>query len=307
MNPHSPEGLGLGQLEHLVGGGASEGPVWDPAGHLYFTRYRDSQIARYDPRDGSVETVVRDTGEANGLTLDREGNLILCEGLNRRVTRIGAGGELTVLADRWEGKRLSRPNDVVGRSDGTLYFTDPGMKVDPAVREIPFSGVFRIPSHGGIELATDECEYPNGLAFSPDESILYVAITRKDEECLAEEERGEVCPHRLVRAFDVAPDGTLSNNRVFAEMTSAEVGPPDGMKVDREGRVYCTGARGIWVFAADGTHLGVIEIPERARNLAFGGDDMSTMYITAGDSLYRLPTGVRGIGAADLMSGRNRT
>ena len=302
MNPNHPEGLGLGELEHLAGGGASEGPVWHPAGHLYFTRYRDSQIAKYDPADGAVETVARDTGEANGLTIDRAGRLVLCEGLNRRVTRIEHDGRITILAESWDGKRLSRPNDVVGRSDGTLYFTDPGMKVDPSTREILFSGVFRVPPEGGIELATDECEYPNGLAFSPDESILYVAITRKDENCVVEESRGDVCTHRLVRAFDVAPDGSLSNNRVFADMTSSELGPPDGMKVDSEGRVYCTGARGIWVFDAKGVHLGVIEVPERARNLAFGGPDMSTMYITAGDSLYRLPTCVRGIGAADLLS-----
>lgn len=306
MNPNRPEGLGLGELELLVGGGASEGPVWEPRGHLYFTQYRDSRIVRFDPKDSSCVTVAQDTGEANGLTLDLQGNLILCEGLNRRVTRLDSDGGITVLAERWEGKRLSRPNDVVGRSDGTLYFTDPGMKVDPAIREISFSGVFMLPPSGGITLATDECEYPNGLAFSPDESILYVAITRKDEQCLIEEERGEVCTHRLVRAFDVAPDGSLSNNRVFADMSSAEVGPPDGMKVDREGRVYCTGARGIWVFAPDGTHLGVIEVPERARNLAFGGLDMSTMYVTAGDSLYALPTDVHGIGPSDLLSHGNQ-
>jgi gluconolactonase len=302
MNLDPPSDLGLGELELLAGGGASEGPVWMPGGLLYFTRYRNGEVARYDAADGHISTIRTDTGEANGLTIDPSGRLIMCEGLNRRVTRVEPDGELTVLAESWAGKRLNRPNDVVCRSDGSVYFTDPGLKVDPAIREIDFSGVFRVSPTGQIEVATDECEYPNGLAFSPDETLLYVAITRRDLACIEEEERGEVCAHRKIRAFDVAPDGSLSNNRVFADMTSAAPGPPDGMKVDRDGRVYCAGANGIWVFGPDGEHIGVIEIPERARNLAFGGADMTTMYDTAGDSLYRLPTGVQGIGAVELLT-----
>jgi gluconolactonase len=150
---------------------------------------------------------------------------------------------------------------------------------------------------GQVDLATDECEYPNGLAFSPDESILYVAISRLDERCVNEAERGEVCVHRRIRAFDVARDGTLSNNRIFVDMSSAEPGVPDGMKVDNSGRVYCAGSGGVWVIARTGERIGIIRFPELARNLAFGGPDMTTLYVTAGDSLYSLETNVRGIGA----------
>ena len=146
-------------------------------------------------------------------------------------------------------------------------------------------------------MATDECEYPNGLAFSPDESVLYVAISRLDDRCVQEAERGEVCTHRCIRAFDAAADGTLTNNRVFCDMSSAEPGVPDGMKVDTEGRVYCTGSGGIWVIDPQGNRLGTIRIPEVPRNLAFGGADLDTMFITAGDSVYSLRTKVRGVAA----------
>ena len=172
----------------------------------------------------------------------------MCEGADhRRITRMDAAGTVTAIAERWHGKRFNKPNDIVCRSDGSIFFTDPELRLPPAQREIGFSGVFRIDPQGQVHLATDACEYPNGLAFSPDESILYVAISRLDERCFQEEARGEVCPHRRIRAFDVAPDGTLSHNRVFCEMASAAPGVPDGLKVDTAGRVWCVGSGGIWV------------------------------------------------------------
>jgi gluconolactonase len=251
---------------------------------------------RWDP-NGGVSVVREHTGEGNGCTLDRQGRLVMCEAANRRMTRMAADGSITPIAERWQDRRLNRPNDVVCRSDGSIYFTDPELNVPREQRELGFAGVFRIAPDGPLHVATDACEYPNGLAFSPDESILYVAISRLDERCLREAERHEVCAHRRIRAFDVAADGTLSNNRIFADMSSAEPGVPDGMKVDTGGRVYCTGSGGIWVLDPAGTRLGIIRVPEVPRNLAFGGPDLRTLYITAGDSVYSLETKVQGIGA----------
>jgi gluconolactonase len=272
----------------------TEGPLWHPDGFLYFVDIRRRQLLRWVP-GRQAEVLQENTSEANGLTFDLQGRLITCEGGNRRVTRTEQGGTTTALADRWEGKRLNRPNDVVGRSDGSVYFTDPGGRVPPEEREIGFSGVFRVDPDGQLHLATDECEYPNGLAFSPDESILYVAISRLDARCLEEEERGEVCTHRKIRAFDVAPDGTLSNNRVFADMSSAEEGVPDGMKVDTQGQVFCTGNGGTCVFDKDGRLLGTIVTPEVPANCAFGGSDGRTLFLTARTSLYSVRVKTPGV------------
>ncbi len=284
-----------GEPEELATGFLfTEGPLWSPAGWLYFVDIRRSQLLRLSPgRDTDV--IREDTGEGNGLTFDLQGRLIMCEGANRRLTRTERDRSITVLADRWEGKRFHKPNDVVGRSDGSIYFTDPGLRTPPEEREIGFFGVFRVSPDGQVLLATDECEYPNGLAFSPDESVLYVAISRQDEGCFAEEERGEVCAHRKIRAFDVAPDGSLSNNRVFADMSSAEPGVPDGMKVDTEGNVFCTGNGGTCVFDKEGHYLGTIRTPEIPANCAFGGSDMRTLFFTARTSVYRVRVKVPGV------------
>ena len=153
-----------------------------------------------------------------------------------------------------------------------------------------FAGVMMISNNGRVSVATHECEYPNGLAFSPDEKTMYVAISRLDEGCIAEKERGEVCRHQYIRAFDVQPDGALSNNRIFADMSSAEDGVPDGMKVDVEGRIFCTGAGGCWIFDSQGNHLGTIKLPEVPANLAFGGPDRRDLFFTARTSLYLLRT-----------------
>ena len=293
-----PDGLSgiIGSAEPIVvaSGGATEGPLWHPGGYLTYVRHRESMLMRLDP-SAEARPVRHDTGEGNGCTLDRQGRLVMCEGANRQITRMDAGGSVTTIADRYQGKRLNRPNDIVCRSDGSIYFTDPELNVPVENRELGFAGVLRIAPDGELSLATDECEYPNGLAFSPDESVLYVAISRLNDGCVGEGERGEVCTHRRIRAFDVASDGSLSNNRVFCDMSSAEPGVPDGMKVDAEGRVFCTGSGGIWVISPQGVQIGVIRVSEVPRNLAFGGPDLSTMYITAGDSVYSLETEVRGI------------
>ena len=284
-----------GQVERLATGFMfTEGPVWHPEKFLYFVDLFGSRLLKWVP-GRSVQVARENTNEGNGLTLDLQGRLIMCEGWNRRVTRTATDGTVTTIADSWEGKRLNRPNDVVGRSDGTIYFTDPGMRLAREEREIDFSGVFYISADGAVHLGTDECEYPNGLAFSPDESTLYVAISRLDERCLEEEKRGEVCTHRLVRAFDVAPDGSLSGNRIFADMSSAEEGVPDGMKVDVEGRVWCTGSGGTWIIDRDGRHLGTLRTPEVPANCAFGGSDHRTLFLTAHTSVYTVRVKVPGV------------
>ena len=290
----------LESTEHTLlatGLGNTEGPLWHSAGYLTFVDLSGSRLLRWDS-EGGVTVVRENTGEGNGCALGPQGRLIMCEGADHRcITRMEADGSVTTIADRWQGKRLHRPNDVVCRSDGSIYFTDPSLRVPPEDREYEFAGVFRIAPGGQLHLATDGCEYPNGLAFSPDESVLYVAISRTSLDCLQEEERGEYCAHRKIRAFDVSTDGTLSNNRVFADMSSAEPGVPDGMKVDIEGRVFCTGSGGIWVFDPTGNKLGVILGPEVPRNVAFGGPDFRTVYTTPGQSLYSFRVKTPGIGA----------
>ncbi len=169
-----------------TGWGRAEGPLWHAEGYVTFVDLEGNRLLRWDP-NGAITVVRENTGEGNGCTLDRQGRLIMCEGADhRRITRMAADGTVTAIAERWQGKRFNKPNDVVCRSDGTIFFTDPGLRLPAELREIGFSGVFRIDPTGHVHLATDECEYPNGLAFSPDESVLYVAISRLDERCFQE-------------------------------------------------------------------------------------------------------------------------
>jgi gluconolactonase len=249
----------------------TEGPLWHPDGFYYFVDVRSSVLYRLTP--GRAHEVVREkTGGGNGTTFDLEGRLILCEGDNRRVTRTGADGRLEILMDRYEGKRLNRPNDVVCRSDGSLYFTDPGLRVPLAERELPHAGVYRV-MDGRSSLVAD-FEYPNGLAFSPDERRLYVANTRWAQ---------------YIHVLELDAAGHMVRRRIFADMSSDEKeGVPDGMKVDVQGRVYCTGPGGTWVFAPDGARLGIIRTPEVPANLAFGGPDLRTLFFTARTSVYAL-------------------
>ncbi len=255
----------------------TEGPVWHPDGFYYFVDIRKSHLHKIVP--GKEPELVRsNTGEGNGTTFDLQGRLVMCEGGNRRVTRWN-GIQSEVLMDRWEGKRLNRPNDVVCRSDGSIYFTDPGLRVPLAERELAIGGVYRIAPDGQTSLVAD-CEYPNGLAFSPDERVLYVANTRWTQ---------------YIHALEIDPEGKLMRRRIFADMSSDETdGVPDGMKVDVEGRVFCTGPGGTWVFAPDGTKLGIIRTPEVPANLAFGGPDLRTLFFTARTSVYTLRVKIPG-------------
>ena len=257
----------------------TEGPLWHPDGFYYFVDVRASRLYRLAP-GGSPELVRERTGGGNGTTFDLEGRLVLCEGDNRRVTRTSADGRIDVLMDRYEGKRLNRPNDVVCRSDGSIYFTDPGLRVPLAERELPYAAVYRVTSDGATSLVAD-FEYPNGLAFSPDERFLYVANTRWAQ-------------YIHVLELD-AGGGKVLRRRIFADMSSDETdGVPDGMKVDVEGRVYCTGPGGTWVFAPDGRRLGIIRTPEVPANVAFGGPDLRTLFLTARTSVYTVRVRVPG-------------
>jgi len=267
------------QAERLATGFVfTEGPLWHPDGFYYFVDVRASMLYRVAP--GRPHEVVREkTGGGNGTTFDLQGRLILCEGDNRRVTRRATDDRFEVLVDRFEGKRLNRPNDVVCRSDGSIYFTDPGLRVPLAEREVEHAGVYRIAPDGAVSLVAD-FEYPNGLAFSPDERLLYVANTRWAQ---------------YIHVLELDADGRMARRRIFADMSSDETdGVPDGMKVDVEGRVYCTGPGGTWVFAPDGTRLGVIRTPEVPANLAFGGPDLQTLFFTARTSVYTLRAKVPG-------------
>ncbi len=265
----------------------TEGPLWSGDGFIYFVDIRRSLQFAWSRSTGS-RVAREDTGEGNGTTFDAEGRMLMCEGGRRRVTRKEADGQWVPVADGLDGKRLNRPNDVVCHSSGAIYFTDPAGRLPDSERDLDFSGVLMISTDGGLSVATDECEYPNGLAFSPDESVMYVAISRLNDGCMGEKERGQVCRHQYIRAFDVQPNGALTNNRIFADMSSAEDGVPDGMKVDADGRVFCTGAGGCWVFEPDGAPLGVIRLPEIPANVAFGGEDRRDLFFTARTSLYIL-------------------
>ena len=267
--------LETSQAERLATGFVfTEGPLWHPDGFYYFVdiRRNGGELHRYVV-DKGAELVRSNTGEANGNTFDLQGRVVTCEGGNRRVTRWAADGRSEVLMDRFEGKRLNRPNDVVCKSDGSIYFTDPGLRIPLAEREVPHAGVYRIMPDGSQKLVAD-FEYPNGLAFSPDERFLYVANTRWAQ---------------YIHVLELDASGNMVRRRIFADMSSDETdGVPDGMKVDVEGRVFCTGPGGTWVFAPDGTRLGIIRTPEVPANLAFGGPDLRTIFFTARTSIYSM-------------------
>ena len=260
----------------------TEGPLWHPEGYWLFVDVRREPGAIFKLTPGGEPEIYREPSNgSNGLTFDLEGQLIMCEGDGRRMSRREQDGSIAALAEQWDGKRLNRPNDVVCHSDGSIYFTNPGGRVPAEEREIDFSGVHRIAPDGTVTAVVTDTEYPNGLAFSPDESILYVTNTRE---------------RMYIAAYDMQPDGTATNGRVFADMSSDEPdGVPDGMKVDSEGRVYSTGPGGCWVFEPDGTHLGIIRLPEIPANCAWGGEDYRTMFFTARTSVYTLRMRTAGI------------
>ncbi len=274
------------KLERLATGFMfTEGPIWDAAkGCLFFSDIPGDKMRKWTS-DKDIEVVRDPSGKSNGLTLDKQGRLIACEHANRRVSRTEKDRTIVTIADKYKGKRLNSPNDVVVKSDGSIYFSDPpyGLTAEFGVlgeQELSFQGVYRLSPDGkALRLLVDDFEKPNGLAFSPDESLLYIDDTDRAH----------------IRVFDVNADGSISNGRVFAGVEGEEEGGVDGMKVDSEGNVYVTGPGGIWVFGPSGNKLGRIDVPEVAANMAWGDDDWKTLYITASTSLYRIKLGVKGI------------
>ena len=266
-------------IQHLAEGfggalGPAEGPLWWTEGrYLLFSDIHNNRRMKYVPGQG-VTVVQEPTNRANGLTRDREGRLIACEHDSRRVTRQELDGSLTVIANSFQGRRLNRPNDVVVKSDGCIYFTDPWTNpLPPEQWDLTFAGVYRItPDLGTLSLLIDTFIVPNGLAFSPDEKVLYINDSRR----------------RHIRAFELLPNGTLAKqtDRIFADLRGDEPGVPDGMKVDVEGNVYCGGAGGIWIMDPQGKKLGrIIHGAPATTNLAFGGDDWKTLYFTSRNHL----------------------
>ena len=269
----------------------TEGPLWHPDGYWLFVDLRREPpvIHRMSPAGGTPDIIREPSGGTNGMTLDLQGRLLMCEGDNRRIARMESDGTINVVADRWDGKRFHRPNDIVCRSDGSIYFTNPSGRVPEEEQEIEWPGtIHRIAPDGTVDLSAHDIDFPNGIAFSPDETVLYVSNTRKLGERPDQYWDGAVKPNQFIQAYDVAADGSLSNSRKFGDMASAEDGVPDGMKVDAEGRVYCTGSGGVWLFSPAGEHLGIIRVPEIPANCAFGGPDFRTMLFTARTSVYSL-------------------
>ena len=279
-------------IERVAGGlWFTEGPVWRGS-DLLFSDIPNKRIVRWRRLPEGPELTTYARGTSNGLTLDRGGRVLAAEHDGRRVTRVADDGSRTVLAERFQGKRLNSPNDIVVKSDGSIYFTDPPYGVQPSTpgmprpagwwkreipgKEQPCNGVYRLAPDGTLALVADDFSLPNGLAFSPDESVLYVDDSAE----------------KHIRALTVRPDGTLGDSRVLLDMASEEPGVPDGLKVDRHGNVFCTGPGGVWVCRPDGTLLGRIVLPELPANLAWG-EDGSVLFLTARTSVYRLPTKTR--------------
>lgn len=301
------------RVERLAEGFSfTEGPLWIPGvgdartggagpagGSLLFSDPNRNVIHRFDPLAGEVSIFRTKSGYSgtggapigeyhqpgsNGLALDPQGRITICEHGNRRVTRLEPNGSITVLADRFEGHRLNSPNDLVYRSDGALYFTDPPYGLpkvyDDPRKELPYSGVYCL-FNGQLKLVSTDLAGPNGLAFTPDEKHLYVG--NWDEQ------------RKVVLRYDAAPDGALSNPVVFVDLTSVKGEIClDGLKVDGAGNVYVSGPGGVWVFSAAGRHLGTISPPELPANFAFGDDDRRTLYMTARTGLYRVRLNVPG-------------
>ena len=256
----------------------TEGPLWHPDGFFYFTDIRINRLYRMVL--GQTPTLVRETIGGNGTTFDLQGRLINCEGEGRRVTRAEPDGTITTLVDRVEGKRLTRPNDVICRSDGTLFFTDPSFRVALADRDIGEGAVYRI-TPGGATHRVAWCEYPNGLALSADERTLFVANTRWSQ---------------YIHAIELDATGNMIRRRIFADMSADGTnGVPDGMKLDAAGRIFCTGTGGVWVFAPGGRRIGIIETPEVCANIAFGGADLRTLLFTASTSVLTLQVKTPGL------------
>jgi len=283
------------QIEKVAGGFTFiEGPLWRPNGVLWFSDVVGNVVRQWSP-DGKVTELFRPGGYdgnslpaggfngPNGMTAGKDGTVLLCQHGNRRIVVIGKDMKMTNLVDNFEGKKLNSPNDLIYRSDGTLFFTDPPYGLpkddsDPA-KELKFNGVFKL-ANGKLEAIVKDLNRPNGIALSPDEKTLYVA--NSDEK------------HRFWMRYDLAADGTVSNGRVFADVSAEkEEGLPDGMKVDSLGNLFATGPGGLWIFSSDGKHLATIKPPEQPANCAWG-DDGKSLYMTARTGLYRIKLSVAG-------------
>jgi gluconolactonase len=264
--------------------GPAEGPLWwRESGHLVFSDIHNNRRMKYEPGKG-VSLLLEPTNRANGLTRDLQGRLIACEHDSRRVTRQELDGSITVVANSFQGRQLNRPNDVVVKSDGCIYFTDPWTSPNaPQQWDLTFSGVYRVtPDLGTLTLLIDDFIVPNGLALSPDESVLYINDSRRGH----------------IRAFDLLPNGLLAKqtDRVFVDLRGPESGNPDGMKVDVEGNVYCGGAGGLWIMDSKGKKLGrIVHGAPATTNLAFGGADWKTLYFTSRNHLGSVNVKIAGI------------
>ncbi len=261
--------------------GPAEGPLWWQEGdYLLFSDIHNNRRMQWSAQDG-VTLFSEPTNRANGLTRDPGGRLLACEHETRRVTRQEPDGSITVVASNYRGRRLNRPNDVIVKSDGSIYFTDPGFPA-PGL-DLDWNGVYHVtPDLGTITLIVWDFSRPNGLALSPDESILYINDTRR----------------RHIRAFELEPNGMplLATDRVFCDLGGERPGNPDGMKVDREGNVYCGGSGGIWVIDPSGAPLGIVNHGQPGTtNVAFGGADGQTLFFTTRHTLGSVPVKVAGI------------
>jgi gluconolactonase len=287
LQAESPEFWNLfdhnARLELVAGGfGFTEGPMWDPAGFLYVSDETINKIFRVSLNDtkAGAKTEIISLGDPDGNTFDRDHRLIDCASVLRAIIAVTPDGKYTVLADHYDGKRFNSPNDVIIGPDGAIYFTDPTLDlVAGEKQEISFQGVYRLDNKGHVQLLTKDLSQPNGLAFSTDGKTFYVDDSEK----------------RNIRAYDVAPDGTLSHGRIFGEEPGGKGdGVPDGIKVDKSGNLYVTGPKGIWVWDPQGHHLGTIAMPEQPANLTWGDKNYSVLYITATTSVYRLETKANG-------------
>ena len=275
-------------IRELAGGyggeiGPAEGPLWWAEGrYLLFNDIHTARRMKYTPGQGA-SVAMEKTNEANGITRDLQGRLVSAEHLTRRVTRYEPDGSITVIANSFQGKRLLRPNDVVVKSDGSIYFTDPGGNAAPEQWDVTISGVYRVsPDLGSMSLIIDDMVRPNGLAFSPDEKILYVADSRR----------------RHLRAYDMLPNGTIGKetSRVFADLGGTEPGVPDGLKVDTAGNLYSGGAGGLFILDPKGKTLGrIVHGQPATTNVAFGGDDWKTLYFTTRSTLLSVNVKIAGV------------
>jgi len=278
--PQSLADIVDGELELIAEGHAfTEGPAWSPEGYLLYSDIPANTIFRWTEGEGSA-AFITPSGNSNGLLFDPQGRLLAAEHGGRRISRRVVGQDAVTVVDQYEGKKLNSPNDLVLRSDGTLYFTDPPYGIQPQQQELGFFGVFRVDPRGQLSLIADDFERPNGIVLSPDEGTLYVADTAKEH----------------VRSFAVQPGGEVSGGAVFVDLQSDLQGNPDGMAVDVFGDLYVTGGGGVRVVTPAGALLGTIMVPEGVTNCAFGGADGMTLFLTAPPKVYRVRLKVKGAG-----------